>query len=236
MEPKRVFHHALLAACLCAAQVPCSTAIAGSVSVDSTGVTFNVTVTSVREARFAKVVEQQYDFSCGAAAVATVLTYHYERPTGEEEVFTAMFEAGDREQIQRVGFSLLDMKTYLEAQGYRANGYRVPLDKLVDARMPGIALINTKGYMHFVVVKGVAEDRVLVADPAMGNRIYPREEFEAMWNGIVFVILGDDEIAAAHFNQESDWRLRAKPPTDMARQMRDNSGYFSLTLPRQNYF
>ncbi|MDJ0943663.1 MAG: C39 family peptidase [Kiloniellales bacterium] len=236
MKSSRAFLYTLVAVALCTALVPGSGAKAGSVSIESTGGSFNVKVASVREARFKNVVKQQYDFSCGAAAVATVMTYHYERPIEEAEVFSAMFEAGDKEKIQQVGFSLLDMKNYLETQGYRANGYEVPLDKLVEAQIPGIALINTRGYMHFVVVKGVTADHVLVADPAMGNRVYPREDFEAMWNGIVFVILDDDEIAAAHFNQERDWRVRAKPPVDLVRRMRDESGYFSLTLPRQNYF
>ena len=236
MKPNRALLYVLAAVSFYAAQAPGSGARAGSVAIESTSGSFNVKVASVREARFKHVVKQRYDFSCGAAAVATVMTYHYERPIEEAEVFSAMFEAGDQEKIRQVGFSLLDMRNYLETQGYRANGYEVPLDKLIEAQIPGIALINTRGYMHFVVVKGVTADRVLVADPAMGNRVYPREDFEAMWNGIVFVILDDDEIAAAYFNQEDDWRVRAKPPVDLVRRMRDESGYFSLTLPRRNYF
>ena len=34
-------------------------------------------VRSIKEARLAGIVRQQHDFSCGAAAVATLLTYHW---------------------------------------------------------------------------------------------------------------------------------------------------------------
>src|SRR5262245_14064470 len=67
-------------------------------------------VRSMKELRFRGVVGQQYDFSCGAAAVATLLTHHLEAPTPENNVFANMWKNGDRERIQKVGFSLLDMK------------------------------------------------------------------------------------------------------------------------------
>ncbi len=34
-------------------------------------------VVSVKEARFTTTQRQQFDFSCGSAAVATLLTHHY---------------------------------------------------------------------------------------------------------------------------------------------------------------
>lgn len=208
---------------------------AGSVSLSSSGGTFGVRVTSIKEARFNNVIQQQYDFSCGSAAVATVLTYHYEHPTSEATVFTRMYEQGDQETIRTDGFSLLDMKTFLESEGYASDGYRVGLEKLTEAGIPGIVLIDTKGYRHFVVVKGVTDDEVLVADPAMGNKVYDRAEFEAMWNDIVFVILDDQEVAARHFNVADEWNVRQKAPMGTA-LMRDGLTYFTLMLPGQNYF
>lgn len=196
---------------------------------------FNVDVKSYKEQRFKRVVRQQYDFSCGAAAVATLLSYHYQRPTTEQVVFQDMFNRGDKEKIQRDGFSLLDMKSYLETNGYRADGYRVPLDKLADANVPAIVLTNTRGYLHFVVVKGVTQDKVLVADPAMGNRVVPREEFEAVWNGIVFVILDNSEMAQAFFNAERDWQVKEKAPIGNGRRGQD-LGFFTLNLPGPGFF
>ena len=189
----------------------------------------------MREARFKKVVRQRYDFSCGSAAVATLLIYHYDRPTTEKVVFRDMFVRGDQDKIRKEGFSLLDMKAYLERQGLRANGYRVGLDKLSENGIPAITLINTRGYLHFVVVKGVDERGVLVADSALGNKIIPREEFEKAWNGILFVILDDAETARDFFNVEEEWLVRTKAPMGSA-LMREGLAHFTLTLPGFNEF
>src|SRR3546814_13412897 len=60
---------------------------------------------------FRSVIRQRYDFSCGSAALATLLTYHYGAPTSEAMPFRAMWEKGDREAIRKVGFSMLDMRS-----------------------------------------------------------------------------------------------------------------------------
>jgi hypothetical protein len=64
---------------------------AGEVGIHTAaGGQFNVGVTSLKEARFRTVLKQRYDFSCGSAALASLLSFHYERPTTEETVFSAM--------------------------------------------------------------------------------------------------------------------------------------------------
>jgi len=37
--------------------------------------------------------------------------------------------------IQKKGFSLLDMKFYLERRGYQADGYKIKLDQLIAAAL-----------------------------------------------------------------------------------------------------
>jgi hypothetical protein len=145
-------------------------------------------VTGMEARRFETVVRQRYDFSCGSAALATLLSHHYGIPRDEEQVFLGMWRDGDRAQIRRVGFSLLDMKRYLEAEGLKSEGFRVPLDAVARTAIPGIALVTLAGYRHFVVVRAVSRDRVLVADPSLGLRTLSRREFETAWNGIYFVI------------------------------------------------
>jgi len=192
-------------------------AAAGFVSVPGTsGSPFSVKVTSMKEARFRATIRQQYDFSCGSAALATLLTYHYEDVVSEGDVFKAMFEAGNQEKIRREGFSLLDMKNYLEGNGYKAAGYRVSLDRLAEIGVPAIVLINIKGYKHFVVVKGVSKQEVLVGDPSTGARTIPRADFESMWNGLIFVLLNKKNIAQNHFNRDQEWHVKVKAPLGAA--------------------
>lgn len=177
---------------------------------------FNVKVTSMKEARFHTTISQQYDFSCGSAALATLLTYHYEDPISESEVFKAMFDNGDQAKIRQLGFSLLDIKEYLQDRGYAADGFRTSLDKLAAVGVPAIVLINHKGYRHFVVVKGVYADTVLIGDPSLGIRKMPRSEFESMWNGLLFLIRSNKSIASQHFNKRVEWSFLAKAPLGSA--------------------
>jgi predicted double-glycine peptidase len=176
-----------------------------------TGSRMLVNVWSLRELKIRSVILQRHDYSCGSAAVATLLTYHYGNPISEEVAFRAMFDDGDQEKIQREGFSLLDMKRFLDNQGYRADGFEVSLDDLENAGIPAIVLLVDNGYHHFVVIKGMRNNKVLLGDPAIGMRVVPREQFEASWpSRIVFVI--HEAPARGEFNTARDWSVRPRSP------------------------
>jgi predicted double-glycine peptidase len=174
----------------------------------SSGGSYTMQVTSWRDLPFRTVVRQQFDYSCGSAALATLLRFHYDQPVREAEIFTAMYKAGDQSKIRKAGFSLLDMKHYLASVGYSANGYQIPLTDFAKMGVPAIALVRTGAYKHFVVVKGVEGPRVLVGDPALGLKVYSRKDFEKMWSGILFVIDDDHQ---GHFNSPREWAMRAVP-------------------------
>lgn len=168
-------------------------------------------VTSLKEARFRTTVRQQYDFSCGSAALATLLTHHYGNQVSEQSVFEAMYAQGDQQKIQREGFSLLDMKRYLRELGYQADGFELPLDKLVESGLPAIVLIAEKNYHHFVVVKGMRNGRVLIGDPSTGARALSRERFESVWvNRLLFVV--HNRQSQALFNADAEWQYAPRAP------------------------
>lgn len=170
-----------------------------------------LSVWSMHELKVRSVVLQKYDYSCGSAAVATLLTYHYGHPITEEVVFRMMFDHGNQEKIREEGFSLLDMKRFLEAHGYPADGFEVSLDDVSNAGIPAIVLMVDNGYHHFVVVKGMRGNKLLLGDPAVGLRVVPREQFEASWpSRIVFVI--HDFPARGEFNTARDWSVRPTSP------------------------
>src|SRR3546814_9136042 len=75
-----------------------------------------------------------------------------------------MYDHGDQARIRKEGFSLLDIRGYLQSQGYKADGFVLPIDKLFEEGLPAIVLLNDRGYRHFVVVKGLRGGRVLVGD------------------------------------------------------------------------
>jgi len=166
--------------------------------------TFATPVTSIVGRRFETVVRQQFDFSCGSAALATLLSFHYDDPQSEQRVFLGMWQGGDRALIRRQGFSLLDMKRYLAARGIPADGYKVTAAQIARAGVPGIALIDFNGYKHFVVVKGIDRGTVLLGDPSLGLRRETLHTFERQWNGVLFVVNARPELAKRHFNQPAD--------------------------------
>ena len=182
----------------------------------ASGGDFTVKVTSLKETRFKTTIRQRYDFSCGSAALATLLTFHYEDPLGEPEIFKAMYDAGNKKKIKKEGFSLLDIKKYLKVRGYWADGFRTTLDKLKGIGIPAIVLINHDGYRHFVVVKGVTGSEVLLGDPSYGLRRMPRDRFESMWNGLLFLIRNKQDVATRYFNRERAWKIYVRAPLGMA--------------------
>lgn len=206
---------------------------AGQVAISNRFGNFQVEVKSLQEKGWDRVIRQQYDFSCGSASVATLLTFHYERETTEAEVFESMIRLGDAEQIQQHGFSMLDMKRYLDAKGLNADGFRISLDDFLRIGVPAITMINTAGYKHFVVVKGIDADSILVGDPAAGTQVVPREHFETLWNGSVLGVREEIEVARNHFNHEQDWAVRPDSPLSSGVN-RTSIGPSLLTLPARN--
>lgn len=203
-----------------------STALAGTVAMPvESGGPFALAVTSMKESRFRSTVRQQYDYSCGSAAVATLLGEHYAFPVGEQDVFEEMYRRGDQARIRREGFSMLDMKHYLEAHGFDADGFVADLDVVDKAGLPAIVLLRENGYNHFVVIKGVRGERVLIGDPSLGTRAVPRQRFEAMWAGhMLFVVHNRRD--QARFNLEEEWN--ATPMANMEQGL--NRGAFDATL------
>ena len=147
-------------------------------------------VRSLREIREENVVVQQWDTSCGAAALGTLLKYQHGLAVSEKQIAEAMLRRTTPLKVKtRGGFSLLDLKRYAEGEGLQGVGYlKVDLDGLIEMA-PALVPIVVRGYPHFVVVRGKLQDKVLLADPAFGNRTMDVGSFEKAWQGgITFVV------------------------------------------------
>jgi predicted double-glycine peptidase len=157
-------------------------------------------VKSLMELRQEQVVLQNLDFSCGAAALATVLRYGFGEDTSERELISLIFvfgqtpEKGVKKYFKRQGFTLLDLKRAARAKGFRSVGYKgMSFEELVETleqeQLPVLLPIRPMDYNHFVVVKGVHGNRVYFADPAFGNNTMTISQFTDIWiDGIGFII------------------------------------------------
>lgn len=165
-----------------------------------------VPVKSIAEMRRQDVVLQQFDISCGAAALATILKYQFGDNVTEREVAVGLIrrkEYIEHPELIRVreGFSLLDMKRYVDGRGYKGIGYGKLEFKDLAGLAPIIVAVSPIGYNHFVVFRGVIGDEVLLADPAFGNSTMSVEKFERIWidfptfGKVGFVVTRDGKVA-----------------------------------------
>jgi uncharacterized protein len=215
----------LIAAPLFVSDIPA--AKAGDIENGLAG-SFKMPVTSMKDRPFASVVMQQYDFSCGAAAVATLLTHHYGRPTPESDVFESMYENGDQAVIQQNGFSFLDMKEYFTRIGVKADGFELTLDEINDLGVPAIALIDLDGYSHFVLIKGIRAKRVLIGNPALGIMSMSREKFDAIRQPVVLIVRSQAKVGRKHFNQVAEWGVKPDAPLGSGAARNNSTMYLDM--------
>lgn len=173
-------------------------------------------VTSLLELRQQNVVIQAWDLSCGAAALATLLRYQYGDNVTEKAVATALVQRPEYishpELVQiREGFSLLDLKRYVDGRGYQGIGFgQLNLADLLS-QAPVLIPIRTSGYNHFVVFRGLGGNRILLADPAWGNRTMTVEQFERAWIEYPQVGRVSFMVNSENFNASTPRLLKAEP-------------------------
>lgn len=150
----------------------------------------------MKDLRDQNVVKQRYDFSCGAAALATMLNYGFGDSVTELQILEQLFDLlseKEKEVARREGFSLLHLQRVAQARGYNAEGFRLPPDQLGLLGGPVLVYIEPGGYEHFAVLRGVRGDRVYLADPSRGNIRMPMYRFLDSWlqdegSGIIFAV------------------------------------------------
>jgi predicted double-glycine peptidase len=153
-------------------------------------------ITSMRDLRDAGVVRQRFDYSCGSASLATLLTYGLNEPVEERQLLRdvlAPMSADELEALKRKGLSLHDLQRLAERRGYRAAGFRLHHGELAKLARPVIVHVKPGGYEHFAILKGVRGDRVYLADPSLGNVRMPLYRFLEMWadasgRGVLFAV------------------------------------------------
>jgi predicted double-glycine peptidase len=140
--------------------------------------------------KYQHIVHQAFDYSCGSAALTTILQFHLGLAVTEKDAMEGMLEHGEKDKIiARRGFSLLDMKRYVATLGSDSGGFRADMNDLAKLDQPAIVPIDYAGFKHFVVVKGIREGKVYIADPSAGNIAFSVTEFASLWDkGTLFVI------------------------------------------------
>ncbi|MDH5571653.1 MAG: C39 family peptidase [Gammaproteobacteria bacterium] len=157
---------------------------------------FNVTTKNWQELRQKQLVRQQWDITCGAAALSTLMTWYHDIPLDEKTVANALLQTTSVGRVRaRGGFSLLDLKRFVEAIGFSGAGYgQMSIENLSDMNKPAILPIHLYGLDHFVVYRGQVGDRFYIGDPAFGNISMTKARFYEVWKSrIAFYVTSTHE-------------------------------------------
>ncbi len=115
------------------------------------------------------------DYSCGAAALATLLREFYGVNANEAGVLQRM------QKSEAASFA--DLAAASDTYGFRAVGIRMPLTDLLRLKIPAIVHLVHRGEGHFSVIRGIrADGLVALADPSWGNRRLLRHQFVELWD------------------------------------------------------
>lgn len=146
---------------------------------------------SFREIKFSATVRQQFDFSCGAATLATVLTYYWGEPTSEIAVMNVLrsrYPDQDWKALQQRGFSFDDLIWTAAKLGFEGQGAEIPAAQLAKIDGPVIVHLDKGKFQHFSVVRAVKVGHVFLSDPIVGAVTMSVGEFERQYTGRALAI------------------------------------------------
>jgi uncharacterized protein len=130
------------------------------------------------------IVMQKRDYSCGAAAMATVLQYFWSDNVTENQILAAIEKILTPEEMQdriKKGLAISDLRRAAVEMGYLSTVGTLTFTQLSESKVPLIVGISPDGYDHFVVYRGMDCDYVYLADPIRGNIRLTHHEFVHQW-------------------------------------------------------
>ncbi len=146
--------------------------------------TFEKKIKSWQEIKYAHLIRQRRDYSCGAAALATLLKYFWNDPATETSVLRQLDHLLTPEEVRdriKNGLSLTDLRRVAVRMGYQASIGKLSFSQLTEARVPLVVGITVDGYDHFVVYRGTDGRYVYLADPIRGNIRTLVSQFIRQW-------------------------------------------------------
>ena len=168
----------------------CTSVNAASLNMGIGSTRINKPVKTLQAIKKENVVMQHYDYSCGAAALATLMTYYFNDEVSERAILDSVvgLDKKDPKQLKEKGLSLFEIKQLAEKRGYRAAGFRLSIDDLTKLTGPVLIYFEPRGYEHFAVLKGIRGNRVYLADPSRGNVRLSLKSFSEQWSGITLAL------------------------------------------------
>ncbi|MEJ2610534.1 MAG: C39 family peptidase [Candidatus Thiodiazotropha sp.] len=148
-------------------------------------------IKSWKELNEKDVIMQRYDYSCGAASLATLLRYYFLEDVTEQSLLNdinTIFTDEELRVIKQIGLSFLELEKISQIKGYQFASVRLNVTALKQLKGPVLVFIQPDGYKHFAILRGVVEDRVFLADPSRGNIRMTVARFLEEWHGQTLIL------------------------------------------------
>jgi len=121
--------------------------------------------------------EQQSASDCGAACLVMISRYWGK--------YISVNRLRDLANVNRTGASLRGLSGAAESIGFATRPVRASFDKIAQQPLPAIAHWQGK---HYIVIYEISRQRVIVGDPAIGQRTLTPKEFKAGWTGYALLL------------------------------------------------
>ncbi len=163
--------------------------------------TGSVPIKSWKNLRDNQIEKQDKDFSCGSAAVATILRFFYGKEIYEADILAEILEKTGVDDTA----SFADLEQAVKKFGFKAVGLTLNFEKLRQLKIPAIVYVYYRDNDHFSVLRGVNDEGVVwLGDPSWGNRKLSENQFNAMWEtrddnvlkGKILLIIPEDKSLA----------------------------------------
>jgi len=171
-------------------------------------------VKSYQEIKNEKVVRQNYEESCGAASLATLINTLDDNNLTELDLLKTM--SGQKLYTDMVSFA--DLSDAVKKLGYESYSYQIDrksLEKLVNIPML-VKIEDDPRYPHFVTIINHKGNYLQVLDPSHGEYISSKNQFFSIWDrynkgGYALIIAPKKELKPFKLNTPKSLHFDFKP-------------------------
>ena len=126
------------------------------------------------------IVKQNGFKECGAASLLSIIRYY-----GGNISINKLVEMS---HTDKSGTNFYCLKETASQIGLDAVGYKVDnINNLLELKFPILCQLINNNYEHFVVIYSIKKNKVIMMDPAVGEKIITLEELNKMWTGYIMI-------------------------------------------------
>ncbi|MDD6161941.1 MAG: cysteine peptidase family C39 domain-containing protein [Campylobacteraceae bacterium] len=139
----------------------------------------NFAVKSYQEIKNARTIRQNYEASCGAASMATILNLIDKQNFAEMDMIKVL----SKKELHTDMVSFADLEDALKSLNYEAKSYKIDRDILEHLKTPILVKIeDDPRFPHFVVLINYDGDYLVILDPSHGEYIASKSQFYSLWD------------------------------------------------------